>query len=48
MNLADGRMDRTDDGHTDGQTEFQLESHFGWQTDKLCNRHTDGLVMLMV
>ena len=29
MNLADGWMDRTDDGHTDGQMEFQLESHFG-------------------
>ena len=28
MNLADGWMDGTDDGHTDRQTEFQVESCF--------------------
>ena len=27
--LADGWMDRTDDGHTDIWTEFQVESHLG-------------------
>ena len=26
MNLADGWMDRTDDEHTDGHMEFQVES----------------------
>ena len=35
MDLADGWMDRTDDGHTDTQTEFHVESCFGWQTDDL-------------
>ena len=34
MNLADGWTDRTDDGHTDGQMEFKVESCFGWQTDE--------------
>ena len=29
MNSADGWMDRTNDGHTDGQMEFQVESHLG-------------------
>ena len=29
MNFADGWTDRTDDRHTNGQTEFQVESHFG-------------------
>ena len=29
-NLAYDWMDKTDDGHTDGQMEFQVESHFGW------------------
>ena len=37
VNLADGRIDRTDDGHTAFQMEFWVESHFGWQTDKSCN-----------
>ena len=34
VNLADGRMDRTDDGHSVRQMEFQVESCFGWQTDE--------------
>ena len=29
MNLADGWWDGTDDRHTDGWTDFQLESHLG-------------------
>ena len=29
MNSADGWTDRTDDGHTDGQMEFQVESCLG-------------------
>ena len=29
VNSADGWMDRTDDQHTDGWTDFQVESHFG-------------------
>ena len=29
MIIADGWMDRTDDGHTDGWMEFQVESHLG-------------------
>ena len=29
VNLADGWMDGTDDGHTDGWMEFQVESHCG-------------------
>ena len=29
VNLADGWMDGTDDGHTDGWTEFQVESCLG-------------------
>ena len=29
VNLADGWTDRTDDGHTNGQMEFQVESCFG-------------------
>ena len=29
MNLADGWMDRTDDGHTDGWMEFQVQSCLG-------------------
>ena len=29
MNLADGWMNRTDDGHTDRQMEFQVESLLG-------------------
>ena len=29
VNSADGWMDRTDDGHTGGQTEFQVESCLG-------------------
>ena len=37
MNLADGLMDKTDDGHTDGKMEFQVQIHFGWLTDKSCN-----------
>ena len=37
LNLAYGWMDKTDDGHTEGQMEFQMESHFGWQTDESCN-----------
>ena len=27
MNLAGGWTDRTDNGHTDGQMEFQVEAH---------------------
>ena len=27
--LADGWINGTDDGHTDGQMEFQVESHLG-------------------
>ena len=27
VNLAHGSMDETDDAHTEGWTEFQLESH---------------------
>ena len=37
MDLADGRTDGTDDRHTAFQTEFQVELHFGWQTDKSWN-----------
>ena len=29
VNLADGWMDRTDDGHTDRWMDFQVESHLG-------------------
>ena len=29
MNLADGWMGRTDDRHTDGWTDFQVESYLG-------------------
>ena len=29
VNLADGWTDRTDDRHTDGWMEFQVESHLG-------------------
>ena len=29
VNLVDGWTDRTDDGHTNGQMEFQVESCFG-------------------
>ena len=29
MKLADGWMDRIDDGYTDGQMEFEVESHLG-------------------
>ena len=29
MNLADGWMDRTDNGHTDGLTELHMELCFG-------------------
>ena len=29
MNLADGWTDGTDDGHTDGWMDFQVESHLG-------------------
>ena len=43
MNLADGWMDRTDDGHTDGQMEFQVASQLGGQTDKSCDLHMDRL-----
>ena len=37
MNLADGWMDRTDHGHTDGQMDFQVASGLGWLTDESCN-----------
>ena len=37
VNLADGRMDRTDDGHTALQTVFLVTSQVGWQTDESCN-----------
>ena len=37
MNEADGRTDRTDDGHIDIQTEFQVELCFCWHTDESCN-----------
>ena len=37
LNLADGRMDRTDNGHTAFQMGFQVESCFGWQMDESCN-----------
>ena len=47
MNLADGRTDRMD-GQSDVQMEFHVEACFGWQTDESCNRHMDGLVMMMV
>ena len=33
MNLADGRMDGMDDGHTDIQTEFHMEIIF-WLADR--------------
>ena len=36
VNLADGWTNATDEGHTNGQMEFQVESHFGWQTDESC------------
>ena len=36
-NLTDGWMDRMDDGHTDGQSHFQVESHLGRLTDKSCD-----------
>ena len=29
VTLADGWMDRMDDGHTDGQIDFQVESCLG-------------------
>ena len=29
MNLADGWTDGTDNRHTDGKTEFHMESHLG-------------------
>ena len=48
MNLADHWMDGTDNGHTDGETDFQVELHFGWQTQVSFDLHMDGLVMLMV
>ena len=34
MNLADGWTDGTNNGHTDGWMEFQVESSMGWQTDE--------------
>ena len=34
MILAYGWMDRTDNKHTDGQTDFQVASGIGWQTDE--------------
>ena len=37
MNLADGWTDGTDDRCTRGQTDFQVESHLGWLTDKPCD-----------
>ena len=37
VNLADGWMGRTDNGHTDGQMEFQGESCLGLQTDESCD-----------
>ena len=36
MNLADGRMDGTDDRHTGGQTGCWVESQVGQQTDESC------------
>ena len=29
MKFADGWTDRMDNGHTDGWTDFQVESHLG-------------------
>ena len=37
MELADGRMDVTDDEHTVGQTVVLVTSQKGWQTDESCN-----------
>ena len=48
VELADGRTDVTDDEHTVGQTVVLVTSRVGWQTDKSCNRHTDGLVSMTV
>ena len=48
VNLALRRMDGTDNEHTALQTGVQVESHFGWQTDKSCKLHMDRLVILMV
>ena len=48
MKLADGWMDGMDDKHTDGQMDFQVESHLGWQTDESYNLHMDGFVMLLM
>ena len=35
--LADGRTDRTGDGHTERWMEFNVESFLGYQTDELCD-----------
>ena len=37
MNLADGRMDRVDDGHTRNHMGVQVEFCLGHHTDKSCN-----------
>ena len=37
MELADGRMDVDDNGHTVSQTMVLVTSQVGWQTDESCN-----------
>ena len=44
MELADGRMDITDNEHTVSQMVVLVTSQVGWQTDDSCNWHMDGLV----
>ena len=47
MELADGRMDITDDKHIVGQTGGQITSQVCWQTDESCSWHMDRLVSMM-
>ena len=46
MELADGRMDITDNEHTVSQMVVLVTSQVGWQTDDSCNWHMDGLVSM--
>ena len=48
MELADGRMDVTDDEHTVSQMGGLTTSRVGWRTDESCNGHMDRLVSIML